>query len=185
MHCMKLTTNKILKTFFTTICVVSLTFGQSSKQDGKKVKLGPDTKMKVETLVDSLIGDWELIRTVNISNGDTLVIEPSSAPMGMTTAKPPTTLHFDTLQIFTISQWCMKCPLIAWSGHYTIEIKTHKGLELFYLTFIEQRNKALKKNQKSFTADFNSYLTNFEKGILQLTDNNNCDWIYKRKTNDK
>jgi hypothetical protein len=167
----------------TTFSVVCSTFGQTIKEDKKNMKLDPDNKKKVDVLVNSLIGDWELIKTIWITNGDTLTQEPSSAPMGMTTAKPPTTIHFDTLQTFKISQWCMKCPLIAWAGHYTIEIKIYKGLlGLFYLTFVENRDNFLKKKQKSFTAEFNGYFTNFENGTLQLTDDKGCDWIYKRKT---
>ncbi len=174
-------TKKILLTFLLTFGFIIFTLGQTINEDGKALKMDPDTKMKVKMLTDSLLGEWELIKTVCISGKDTSVEEIKGMPMGTTSPKRPTTLKFNTLQTFEISQVCMKCPLISWSGHYTIEIKTVNGLGFFYLTFIEKRDKTDKKKQQSYTADFNGSLTKFDDGILQLTDKNNCDWIYKRK----
>jgi hypothetical protein len=179
---MKKTAIKIAFCVLTFCFINSFSFGQTIKENGKNIHLDPDTKMKLTILVDSLTGEWELIKTVCVTSDDTVSEEIIGAPMGTTSPKRPTIINFDTLQTFTISQWCMKCPLINWSGHYTLEIKKLEGFELFYLTFIEQRDKALKKNQKSFTREFNSYFTNLENGTLQLTDNKGCDWIYKRKT---
>jgi len=126
----------------------------------------------------TLTGEWELKEIVCYSNGDTIRQEPSSAPMGMTTSRPPTTITFDSLQTFQISQWCMKCPFIEWKGNYQIDDQQ-------YLKFIEQRDKYLKKKQKSFTADFNGRLTFIGQETFQITDDKGCELTYLRTINKK
>lgn len=163
--------SKIVLIILITCLFGNILFSQTIKNQNLNLKL----------VIDSLIGEWELESTIYYLNNDSTKLEPSSAPIGMTSAKPPTTIQFDRLQSFKISQWCMKCPLIDWSGNYTLEIKKYKETDLFYLIFIEKRDKYLKKGQKSLTNEFNGYLTTIESGIFKLNDNKGCTWIYERK----
>ena len=77
----------------------------------------------------------------------------------------------------------MKCPYLFWKGQYEIEIRTFKGLGLFYLNFVDNRLKTMKgkKRKEAFTLEFNGHLTNFENGELTLTDKEGTEWIYKRQ----
>lgn len=180
-HCMRQTTNKILTTFLTTFFVFNLAFGQTIKEDGKEVKLAPDTENKVSMMMDSLTGTWQLVRTIRYENNDTIIQEPSTQLWLATGAKPFTTIRIDSLRNFEIEQACMKCPYFLWKGQYELEIRTFKGLGFFYLNFVDNRQKTMKskKRKKAFTLEFNGHLTNFKNGELTLTDKEGTEWIYK------
>ncbi len=129
---------------------------------------------------DSLKGDWELTKIICVKGTDTVTTQPTAQPRGLTTDPPLTTIHFDSLQTFTIHQFCMKCPYLMWMGRYTIETKLYNGVTYPYLHFSDRRDKYLKKKQPSFTAAFNGFVTGFKNDTLQLTDDKNCSWIYTR-----
>jgi hypothetical protein len=180
---MRQTSNKILTTFLTTFFVFNLAYGQTIKEDGKEIKLDPDTEKKVSMMVDSLTGTWQLVRTIRYENNDTIIQEPSTQLWLTPRAKPFTTIRIDSLRNFEIEQACMKCPYLFWKGQYEIEIRTFKGLGFFYLNFVDNRLKKMKgkKRKEAFTLEFNGHLTNFENGELTLTDKDGTEWIYKRQ----
>jgi|GEM_PF-5483185 len=153
-------------------------YGQMQKRSD------PDTQTKTAMLTDSLAGKWELVKTICYINGDTVVQEVSFAAERTAGSKLPARLTLDTLQNFTITRWCMKCPHIAWSGRYEIKVRPLKDMDFFYLTFVEQRDKRSGK-KVSLTADFNGHITDFSNGKLQLTNDNGCHSIYKRVTDDR
>lgn len=181
-YCIGLTWNKILTTFLLTFFVFNLAFGQTIKEDGKEIKLDPDTEKKVSKMVDHLAGTWQLIMTIRYTNGDTIIQEPSTQLWLTPGAKPFTTIRIDSLRNFEIEQACMKCPYLFWKGQYEIEIRTIKRLGFFYLNFVDNTMKTVtdKKRKKAFTLDFNGHLTNFENGEMTLTDKEGMEWIYKR-----
>lgn len=170
-----------MTTFLITFFFFNLAFGQTIKENGKEIKLDPDTEKKVSMLVDSLTGTWQLAKTIRYENGDTITQEPSTQLWLTPRAKPFTIIRIDSLRNFEIEQACMKCPYLFWKGQYDIEIITFKGLDFFYLNFVDDRQKTMKgKNpKKEFTLDFNGRLTNFENGELTLTDKVGTKWIYK------
>jgi hypothetical protein len=180
---MNQTTNKILTSFLTIIFVFNFAFGQTIKQDGKVIGLDPDTERKYSLLVDRLTGTWQLTMTIRHENGDTIIQEPSTQLWLTPGAKPYTTIRIDSLRNFEIEQACMKCPYLFWNGQYEIEIRTFKGLGLFYLNFVDSRLKTMKgdKRKNAFTLEFNGHLTNFQDGGLTLTDKEGTEWIYRKQ----
>ena len=112
---------KILTTFLTTIFVLNFTYGQTIKEDGKEIKPDPDTEKKVSMMVDSLIGTWQLVKTIRHENGDTIIQEPSTQLWLTPGAKPFTTIRIDSLRNFEIEQACMKCPYLFWKGQYEFQ----------------------------------------------------------------
>ncbi|MEZ4804465.1 MAG: hypothetical protein R2852_02980 [Bacteroidia bacterium] len=178
---MKSTVYKFIIVLILNLVWMCSTFSQTILKDGKEAKLYSGNQKKIEVLVDSLVGKWELIETICIEDGDTISQVPSEAPQGLTTAKPPTTIFLDSLQKFKVLQCYFKGPLIEWAGHYKIEIRTLNGVEVFYLKFIENRDAELKNRDKSFTADFNGCIIDFKNGLLKLKDDKNFVWVYRRK----
>jgi hypothetical protein len=178
---MKNTANQIILIILTTFFVTNLALSQTIKKDGKNVKLDTETEKKISTLIDSLTGTWHLDKTIRYENGDTIVQEASIQLWLTPKAKPSTTIIFGTAKNFTIQQDCMKCPYLIWKGMYEIEIRTLKGHCVFYLNFIDDRQKNRKKKKEiSLTYEFNGHLTNFENGELRLIDKEETVWIYSR-----
>lgn len=177
------TSNKILIAFLTIFFSFNLAYGQTIQEDGKEIKLDPDTENKVSMMADSLTGAWQLIKTIRYENGDTIIQEPSTQLWLTPGAKPSTRIRIDSLRNFEIKQTCMKCPYLFWKGQYEIEIRTLKGLGFFYINFVDNRQKTRKgkKRKEEFKLEFNGYLTNFENGELSLTDKEGTEWIYKRQ----
>lgn len=180
---MRQTTINKLTTFLITLFVFNLALGQAIMEDGKEIKLDQDTEKKISMLVDGLSGTWQLARTIRYENGVTIIQEPSTQLWLTPGAKPFTTIKMDTLRNFEIEQACMKCPYLFWKGQYEIEIRKFKGLGLFYINFVDNRQKSLngKKRKKDFTFEFNGHLTNIENGSLTLIDREGTEWIYLLK----
>lgn len=180
---MKPTPNKILLPLLTTLLVFNLAFGQTINEGGKESKLAPDTAKNISIFVDSLAGIWHLSKTIRYQNGDTIIQAPSTQLWLTPGAKPFTAIRMDTLRNFEIEQTCMKCPYLFWKGEYEIEIRKLKGLEYFYLNFLDDRQKTMKnkRRKESLTIPFNGHLTHFENGEFTLTDKEGTEWIYKRQ----
>jgi hypothetical protein len=179
---MRQTTINLVTTILTFFFVFNLAFGQTILEHGKAIKFLPATESKISVLIDGLTGTWQLLKTIRIENGDTIIQKPSIQLWLTPGAKPFTTIRIDSLRNFEIEQACMKCPYLYWKGQYEIEIKPLKGVGLFYLNFVDNRIKATKnkKRKEAFTLEFNGYLTNFENGELIITDKVGTAWIYKR-----
>jgi hypothetical protein len=56
--------NNIYTAFALTFFVVNLVVGQTIKENGKEIKLHPETEKKISILADSLVGNWLLIKTI-------------------------------------------------------------------------------------------------------------------------
>ena len=167
----------------TAICFLNFALGQTIKYDGKYVKLDQDTEKKVSMMVDSLAGDWKLVKIIRYEKGDTILQDPSTLLKKTSYVKSFRTIRIDSLRNFEIKQACIDCPFLFWKGQYEIEIRTFNDLGLFYLNFNDKRLKTMKgkKLKKAFTKEFNGFVTNFENGEFTLTDKEETEWIYKRQ----
>jgi hypothetical protein len=169
---------KILFTYLSSLILTIQIYGQSIKENKSNIHVTND---EIPKLLDKLKGKWELNKIISYQNGDTIIQEPSSAPIGINTSKPITTIIFDSLQTFQITQFCMKCPYLFWEGKCQINIKPLNGFESFYIQFIDNKDKFLKKKQKSLTLEFNGFLTFLDTDLFQIIDKNGCCLIYERK----
>lgn len=138
------------------------------------------TNKRLIEVSDSLIGKWKLVEINRFINSDTIKQKPSVAPLGISTSRPPTEIYFDSLSTFKISQYCMKCPFIEWNGKYDVGYIALDNKNYLYLTFIEQRDKYLKKKQPSFTKEFNGRLHSIKANQFQLIDEKGFLLIYER-----
>jgi len=137
-------------------------------------------KKKQTDLVSNLIGNWKLIKTIKYEKKDSIIQEPSLQLWKTPNAKPFTNISFKDSQQFNISQSCMKCPLLEWSGRYELNKSKNNNLEQFYLNFIDKRER-----KTSLTTEFNGYVVNINSNELQILNNENCLWIFEKTKNDE
>ncbi|MEM6397723.1 MAG: hypothetical protein AAF741_15345 [Bacteroidota bacterium] len=184
---MKNKTTKILQTVSTFLIVATISCGQSIIADGKEIEPNANTKIEASQLFDSLIGTWELVKTIRYENRDTIIQEPSIAPWARPGAKPLTTIRIDSLRNFEIDQICMKCPYLFPKGQLEIGIRTFRRSRFFYLNFIDNRFLTIKnkKRKEKFSLELSGYLTNFVDDEMTLADNERREWIYKRIKNEE
>ncbi len=136
-----------------------------------------------QELVNQLSGTWRLQYTAQISGGDTLIDSASMAPRGLTTSPPETEIIFDSLQNFTINQYCMKCPYINWTGQYFITIEVSNQQATPYITFAEIRDTYNTRTGQtnSYVGMFNGHLVLLEDNVLQIDHPDGLMWRYVRK----
>lgn len=136
-----------------------------------------------QELVNQLSGTWRLQYTAQISGGDTLIDSASMAPRGLTTSPPETEIIFDSLQNFTINQYCMKCPYINWTGQYFITIEVSNQQAKPYITFAEIRDTYNTRTGQTYSnVDmFNGHLVLLEDNVLQINHPDGLMWRYMRK----
>lgn len=136
-----------------------------------------------QELVNQLSGTWRLQYTAQISGGDTLIDSASMAPRGLTTSPPETEIIFDSLQNFTIKQYCMKCPYINWTGQYFITIEVSNQQATPYITFAEIRDTYNTRTGQTYSnVDmFNGHLVLLEDNVLQINHPDGLMWRYMRK----
>lgn len=136
-----------------------------------------------QELVNQLSGTWRLQYTAQISGGDTLIDSASMAPRGLTTSPPETEIIFDSLQNFTIKQYCMKCPYINWTGQYFITIEVSNQQATPYITFAEIRDTYNTRTGQtnSYVGMFNGHLVLLEDNVLQIDHPDGLMWRYVRK----
>lgn len=136
-----------------------------------------------QELVNQLSGTWRLQYTAQISGGDTLIDSASMAPRGLTTSPPETEIIFDSLQNFTINQYCMKCPYINWTGQYFITIEVSNQQATPYITFAEIRDTYNTRTGQTYSnVDmFNGHLVLLEDNVLQINHPDGLMWRYMRK----
>ena len=136
-----------------------------------------------QELVNQLSGTWRLQYTAQISGGDTLIDSASMAPRGLTTSPPETEIIFDSLQNFTIKQYCMKCPYINWTGEYFITIEVSNQQAKPYITFAEIRDTYNTRTGQtnSYVGMFNGHLVLLEDNVLQIDHPDGLMWRYVRK----
>lgn len=136
-----------------------------------------------QELVNQLSGTWRLQYTAQISGGDTLIDSASMAPRGLTTSPPETEIIFDSLQNFTIKQYCMKCPYINWTGQYFITIEVSNQQAKPYITFAEIRDTYNTRTGQtnSYVGMFNGHLVLLEDNVLQIDHPDGLMWRYVRK----
>ena len=136
-----------------------------------------------QELVNQLSGTWRLQYTAQISGGDTLIDSASMAPRGLTTSPPETEIIFDSLQNFTINQYCMKCPYINWTGQYFITIEVSNQQAKPYITFAEIRDTYNTRTGQTYSnVDmFNGHLVLLEDNVLQINHPDGLMWRYIRK----
>ena len=136
-----------------------------------------------QELVNQLSGTWRLQYTAQISGGDTLIDSASMAPRGLTTSPPETEIIFDSLQNFTINQYCMKCPYINWTGQYFITIEVSNQQAKPYITFAEIRDTYNTRTGQtnSYVGMFNGHLVLLEDNVLQIDHPDGLMWRYVRK----
>ena len=136
-----------------------------------------------QELVNQLSGTWRLQYTAQISGGDTLIDSASMAPRGLTTSPPETEIIFDSLQNFTIKQYCMKCPYINWTGQYFITIEVSNQQAKPYITFAEIRDTYNTRTGQTYSnVDmFNGHLVLLEDNVLQINHPDGLMWRYMRK----
>lgn len=173
---------KFLKVSLAIFLLFNLTLGQTIIENGKITKLDSDTERKASMLMDSLVGIWQLQKTIKYEIDDTIIQEPTFQIWLNPMAKPFTTIIIDSLRKFQIEQACMKCPYLHWKGQYELEIRAHKSNEFFYLNFVDTRLRSMKgkKRKRKFSLEFNGYITCFENGELTLTTKDGTEWVYKR-----
>ena len=92
-----------------------------------------------------------------------------------------TTMVLDTAKHFSITQTCMKCPVLEWEGQY--EITVTNGKHRCYLNFIDARQIKKARKEASITAAFNGFLKINDQDHLVIIDRNGCEWVYKRTMN--
>lgn len=136
-----------------------------------------------QELVNQLSGTWRLQYTAQLSGGDTLIDSASMAPRGLTTSPPETEIIFDSLQNFTIKQYCMKCPYINWTGQYFITIEVSNQQATPYITFAEIRDTYNTRTGQtnSYVGMFNGHLVLLEDNVLQIDHPDGLMWRYVRK----
>lgn len=138
---MKAIITQITFIILTVLFVTNLTFGQSMKEVPEKATIESSIKREYSISMDSLIGQWKLVKTIRHENGALIMAEPSMQLWLTPNAKPFTILRIDTLRNFEIRQDCMKCPYLFWEGRLEIERKVIKEIDFFYLNFIDKRHK--------------------------------------------
>lgn len=154
--------------------------GQIPNADSKR---DFDADEQVENIADSLVGIWELEKTIRYENGDTIIQEPSHQLWLTPEAKPFTTIKIDSLRTFYIEQSCMKCRHLKWKGKLDIQLKIVDGHQVFHLNFIDERQNNLKKtDEEPLASEFNGHLISYGKGELRVKDKESTDWVYRQQT---
>lgn len=145
--------------------------------------INADSVVHSQELANQLSGTWMLVYTAQLSGGDTLIDSASLAPRGLTTAEPMTEITLDTLQHFSIQQYCMKCPYINWTGQYFITVDASNSPAKPYITFAEIRDTYNTRTGEtySFTKQFSGHLVLLENNVLQIDHPDGLIWRYIRK----
>ncbi len=135
-----------------------------------------------QELINQLSGTWRLQYTAQLSGGDTLIDSASMAPRGLTTAPPETEIIFDSLQNFTIKQYCMKCPYINWTGEYFITIEVSNQQAKPYITFAEIRDTYNTRTGQVYsnTRSFCGLIYRIDDYVLEIETSDGSVWHYKR-----
>lgn len=141
-----------------------------------------DTKAKQQIAMwaDYLPGTWLLAQTIRYEQGDTIIQEPVLQSWLSPGAQPFTTMVLDTAKHFSITQACMKCPVLEWEGQY--EITVTGSQDHCYLNFFDARQTKKARKEVSITADFNGLLKSCSNDQLVIIDRKRCEWVYKRQS---
>ena len=126
---------------------------------------------------DSVIGKWELTRTVCQTGKDSVVSTPSSAPLGTTNAWPESTITLDSSGSYVLYQFCLKCPLLKWDGKYEVAINDN-GLSMIVL----QNNRRLSTHPFAWDK-FSGTLSIISPDQIRIENNSGCVLTLERKNN--
>lgn len=142
-------------------------------EDGTRVLMDPDTKMKRGMIEDSLLGTWKLETIVVFNEGEPSLVDPSKMTSEKDTVWPQRSIEFLPRQKFKALETCQVCPQVNFSGKYQIEIRNFDGLGFFYFVFDDGHSR-------DSNSILDGHFTDFGDNTLQITGKDGNHWIYRR-----